>query len=114
MAIDRFDEDLAAMFEAEDALLEGESEGFGRRVDRAIGRQLFVRRLVLAGATMIGGLVAGAQIPDILQQINTYGGFGLSVFDDAAEHIKDQSLMIIMIGVAAIGSTLTLLSAERI
>ena len=114
MAMDKFDDELAAMFEAEDASLRADADIFERRIDLAIGRKLLMRRLVLAGATMIGGLVAGAQLPDILLQINSYGGFGLSVFDDAAEHIKGQSLMMVMIGVAALGSMVTLLSAERI
>jgi len=114
MAADKFDDDLQALFAADDTSLDSEAADFVRRVDRAIGRRLLMRRLVLTGATMLGGLVAGAQIPDVLDQLNAYGGFGVSVFGDAAEYLKGQSLLMVMIGVAAIGSTLTLLSAERI
>lgn len=112
MADENIDKDLAALFAAEEAGLEADADAFSARVDKGIGRQIWQRRFILAGATIVGSLFAALQIPAILQSV------GQSVSFDADSIISftsglEVSNQAVLIGAAIIAmSFFAALSAE--
>lgn len=114
MATRDFDEDLTALFAGDDAPLATDAEAFAASVDRRIGRQQMLRRGVLTGATLVGGLIAGTQVPFILRQMSSYGGVDLSTLDSVAQQMHGQPGWLLAIAFAAFVSTATLLSHDRI
>jgi len=114
MTTEDFHDELSVLFEADDAELMASGEAFAMRVDRGIGRRHLLRRVVLTGATLIGGLVAGTQVPEVLMQMNAYGLEELPLFDGVAEQMQGQYMWYFIAGFAALVSTVTLLSQDRI
>ena len=111
---DEFSDRLAQTFEAEDIALISDGEVFVRQIDRRIGRKAFARHAILTGVTLVGALVAGSQIPYLLLQMSAYGGIDLSMLNDTAEYMRAEPFSLLAVGFAALVSTVTLLSLDRI
>ena len=107
-------DDLTALFEADDHVLFEDAAAFTQKVDRRISRQILVRGGVLTAATLVGAIVAGTQVPSILLQLSSFDGVGLPMFDGLARQLSGQPFSVFALGFAALVSTVTVLSHDRI
>lgn len=114
MATEDYQDDLTALFEVEDQVLDADADAFVTRVDRGISRQICLRRAVLTSATLVGGAVAGTQAPSILLQLSASGGVELPMLEGWAQQMGGQPFSVFAIGFAVVISTVTLLSQDRI
>ena len=75
MSEDKFEEDLKAMFESEDAILS--DEAFVVTTMREIHRTELFRRITLSLVVAVGGLIAATQLPALMGALG-----GISLIED--------------------------------
>lgn len=109
-----FDDGLAAHFALEDAAFTGDGEQFVGAVNTQINRRLAKRRLLLAGATLIGGLVASSKIPALLTSLGEYPGPDLAVLTDPSGLLQNAPMGVMAALLVGALSLLVVFSAERI
>ena len=114
MTDDKFQAELAGLFEREDKTLRADGAVFVAKIERKMAQRLWARRAVLSGAVLIGGGIAMAQMPAMLSQIDQYIGVGETAMGEVAKGITSLPEYIGVLLLAAMLSTLAVFSTDRV
>lgn len=113
MAHDQIEVELTGIFADQDKALRGDGEAFVASVNRKLTRRIWVRRLSLGGAMLVGGVVAGTNAPELVGQAGAFirsGNASVAALMGGVSGVSERLLGLILI--AAI-STLAVFSSDR-
>lgn len=109
-----FQDELARLFGEDDDQFAQDEALFVNAVERRINRHMLRRRVLLSGAVLIGGAIAGLQAPELLSDFSAYVGFEGLATATAIQELNDMPINIFAgIAIAAL-SLITTFSTERI
>lgn len=114
MASNNDHDKLFAAFEAENAALERDGEAFVGQVNRKISMHEWQRRAFLVCAALIGAVITGLQLPDILAAFSQYAGFEQLALGDLSELTQNTSLTIIAVALTASLSIFAVFATDRV
>ena len=109
-----FQTELAALFEREDKVFRADGDAFTAEIERKLHQRLWMRRAVLAGAVLCGGLFASLTAPDMLGQFEQFIASGEALIKEVKNSDTDIPIRTYVLLFAALLSTAAVFSAERI
>ena len=114
MTDSEFQTELAALFERDDKVFRADGDAFAAGIERKLRQRMWMRRAVLAGAMLCGGLFAGLNAPDMLGQFEQFIASGEALIKEAQNGDTGIPVRTRVLVFAALLSTLAVFSTERI